>query len=73
VGDTTLFPGPLPQEVVASVFANRELYLILANYGQKVTEVMTRETFVPTDGPAASSARRWSLPPRSLKILRRLV
>ena len=34
IGESSLFARPLPKDVVASAFANRELYLVLANYGQ---------------------------------------
>ena len=33
ISESSLFQRPLPQSVVASAFANRELYLVLANYG----------------------------------------
>ena len=34
IGESELFAEPLPKETVASVFANRELYLVLANYAR---------------------------------------
>jgi hypothetical protein len=71
VGESKLFAGPLPKDTVASVFANRELYLVLANYGQTPTEVVTADAFVPTANPAAVPATRWSLAARSLNILHR--
>ena len=71
VGDSDLFAGPLPKETVASAFANRELYLVLANYGRNPTEIATADAYVPVDDPTAAGAKQWTLPPRSLKILRR--
>ena len=34
IGESSLFAQPLPDQVVASAFVNREAYLVLANYGQ---------------------------------------
>jgi hypothetical protein len=71
LGESSLFGGPLPKETVASVFANRELYLVLANYGQAPAEIVTAEAFVRADAPTAKPATRWQVAPRSLSILRR--
>ena len=73
IGDSDLFAKPLPKDCVASAFANRDLYLVLANYGQSSRQIETAETYVPTDDPSAASAKRWQLPKRSLRILRRSV
>lgn len=71
IGESTLFAGPLPRDVIASAFANRELYLVLANYGRTPAEVATADPFVATDNPSAAPSTAWTLPPRSLQILRR--
>ncbi len=71
IGQSSLFAGPLPKGVVASAFANRELYLVLANYGQTPAQLQTTADYVATDHPSAAPARQWNLPPRSLRILRR--
>jgi hypothetical protein len=71
IGESNLFGGPLPKETVASVFANRELYLVLANYGQAPAEIVTADAFVRADAPTAKPATRWQVAPRSLIILRR--
>jgi hypothetical protein len=71
VGDSDLFAGPLPKETVASVFANRDLYLVLANYGRNSAELATADAYLAVDSPAAAAAKQWTLPPRSLQILRR--
>jgi hypothetical protein len=64
---------PLPQGVVASAFANRETYLVLANYGTAATEVTTSDAFVPVSKQGGDPAKTWNLSPRSLQILRRCV
>ncbi len=71
IGDTTLFAEPLPKDVVASAFANRELHLVLANYGRTPVDVKTTDKFVASDGSGAAPSTAWSLPPRSLQVLRR--
>lgn len=71
VADSDLFVGPRPKDAVASVFANRELYLVLANYARSATVLATTDAYLPPDQPAAAPAKQWTLPPRSLTILRR--
>ena len=71
ISDSNLFARPLPKGVVASTFANRELYVVLANYGQSPSEIETTASYVPADRPSAAPTKRWNLLPRSLQILRR--
>jgi hypothetical protein len=71
IGESTLFAQALPKDVVASAFANRELYLVLANYGQVAAEVCTVDAFVPTESDRAGASKQFNLVPRSLRILRR--
>jgi hypothetical protein len=71
IREASLFAGALPKEIIASVFANRDLHVVLANYGRNAAVVETTEAFVPADAESVPPARRWSLPPRSLRILRR--
>ncbi len=73
IGDSKLFAGPLPKDVVASAFVNREMHLVLANYGQQPVELETSAGYVPSDEPSAAPRKRWNLPPRSLRIVRRVV
>jgi hypothetical protein len=72
INDSNLFLSPLPKDVVASAFANRDLYLVLANYGQMPVEVATSASYVPIDATSAVPSNRWNLERRSLHILRRL-
>jgi hypothetical protein len=71
VTESDLFAAPLPKDCVASVFANRDLHMVLANYGPSPQQVETADAYVSVDDPAAAPARRWPLPKRSLRILRR--
>jgi len=61
----------IPANVVASVFANRELYLVLANYGVESASLDTMHKFIDTSSPEPkTAAMEWKLKPRSLRILR---
>jgi hypothetical protein len=70
IGVSDFFVEPPPAGVVASAFANRELYLVLANYSNSPVRLQTRRPFVACDrsGPPAAV---WPLAPRSLLILKR--
>jgi hypothetical protein len=70
IADSDLFSGSLPDDCVASAFANRDLYLVLANYGQSARQVETSDAYVPADDLASAPAKHWQLPERSLRILR---
>jgi hypothetical protein len=70
VADSDLLASPLPKDCVASVFANRDLYLVLANYSQSPQQIATADAYVPIDDLAAAPAKQWQLPKRSLRILR---
>ncbi|WP_165234651.1 hypothetical protein [Aquisphaera insulae] len=71
ISDSDLFATPLPADFVASAFANRDLYLVLANYGRSPQQVTTADAYVPIDEPTTPPSKHWPLPKRSLKILRR--
>jgi len=71
IKETQLILGGLPNEVVASVFANRQMYLVLANYGEKDVTIETAENFVATQKQEERVGTRWKLRPRSLLILKR--
>ena len=71
ISDSSLFRQPPPKDVVASAFANRELYLVLANYGQTPITINTTDKYVPVTAPSAAPAQHWKLTGRSLQILKR--
>jgi len=72
IGESDLFVRPLPQDVVASAFANCELHLVLANYAKTAVEVETADAHVPVIAPSSAPRRRWHLDGRSLHLLRRV-
>ena len=57
LGESSFFAAPVPRSVVASVSANRELYLTLANYGSVPVEVATADAYVPVLQPGAPGKR----------------
>jgi len=73
VGDSDLFAGALPKDVRATVFANRQLYVVLANYGQTDVEIQTTANYAAAADASAATQQRWKLAKRSLLILRRTV
>jgi hypothetical protein len=70
ITDSSLFRRLLPQNVVASAFANRELYLVVANYGQDSAEIETSDAYYHAADPAVARTH-WKLGARSLQILKR--
>jgi hypothetical protein len=70
IRDSSLFAKPLPPDVVASAFANRESHLVLANYGRTNARLETADAFVSDVAPSAAPAKEWDLPGRSILILR---
>jgi hypothetical protein len=72
IGACALLRDPLPAGVVASVFANRDLYLVLANYTTAPVDVVTTDECTDLASDAATtSGTIWNLPGRALRILRR--
>jgi hypothetical protein len=71
IKETRLIRGRLPNDVVASVFANRRMYLVLANYGEKDTTIETADNFLATQKQEERVGTKWKLGPRSLLILKR--
>jgi len=56
--------------VVASAFANRQMYLVLANYGKKPVVIETAQDFENMEEPRASAGTSWELGARSMIILK---
>lgn len=71
IGQSSLLAGPLPRDVVASAFANRNLYLVLANYGRGPAEIATVDSYLSVGDSPVSLRKIWKLAPRSLQILQR--
>jgi hypothetical protein len=72
IGDSDLFIRPLADKCIASAFINRHWHLVLANFGHASQTIETAASYVPADTPRAVVGKHWELPPRSLRILRRV-
>jgi hypothetical protein len=71
IGDSDLFNEPLPGNVAASAFANRDVYLVLANYGRETVKIATRDAYAPLAEPGAPPSAAFQIPARSLAILKK--
>ena len=71
IGESSLLAAPLPENVVASAFANRALYLVLANYNNTPAEVANEDAYVRVAETSEPGRKTWKLLGRSLYILRR--
>ena len=72
ITNSDFFAQPLPKDVVASAFANREFHLVLANYGRAPVEIVTPAAYVSVTEPLATASKLWKLEARALRILRRV-
>lgn len=62
----------LPQDVVVSAYANRDLYVVLANYGKQPAQVRLAAKFLDLTASApAAPQEQWTLAPRSLTLLKK--
>lgn len=73
IRQTQLIRDRLPSNTVMSVFANRHMYLVFANYGEKEAAIETAENFVAAHEQEERLGTKWKLGPRSLLILKRPV
>jgi hypothetical protein len=69
IGQNSIFRNALPPQVVASAFANRDLHLVLANYGTTPVSLETTELFADSESPQ-QTAKAWILAGRTLRILK---
>lgn len=72
IGDNSLFSAPLASGLVASAFANRDMFLAVANYSQQQARVQTTDRYVPVASPDSPPSDVWRLDRRSLLLLRRV-
>jgi hypothetical protein len=71
ISESTLFKGSIPTEIATSAFANREMYLVLANYGSNSVDIETSAPYLAITEPDAPPRKRWTLDGRRLYILQR--
>lgn len=71
IGDNDLLAHTLPSKVVASVFTNRRIHLVLANYSKTAAQIETTHPYFVASEISSTPRRAWTVSPRSLLILRR--
>ncbi len=71
VKDSSLLVSPLPEQVVMSVFANTQLYLVLANYSGRPVSVTTTNSYFEVTARPSTPERAWTVKPGSMVILKR--
>jgi hypothetical protein len=72
VTDSDLFAVPPSAQVTASVFANRNLYLALANYSVRDATIETKDLYRSCTDETAAPQKSWQLKARSLIVIKRL-
>ena len=70
INQSNLFRHPIPGHIVVSAFANREIYLVVANYGKSQVELETAAPFVPCQEPLSEARTHLQLRARSLLLLK---
>lgn len=53
--------------MVATVFANREMYLVLANYQERTARAQMTDNYVSLENQDSAAKKTWDLPGRSLR------
>ena len=69
VGTNSLFLQQIPKNVTASLFVNKEIYLVLANYGQARVDMVSRWRW--RDRETSEAGETLSLMPRTLRYYQR--
>ena len=72
VAQSDLFAEPLPEALRVSLFANRELYLAMANYSTREAVVATTDRYTACSRDESSPSHTWRLAPRSLLVVKRV-
>lgn len=67
--ESDFFRNRLPQGIVASVFANRKLHLVLANLTGQSVRVETRKPWRSRISSVSASSSSWEIRPRSMELL----
>ncbi|HPO14204.1 MAG TPA: hypothetical protein PLI09_12235 [Candidatus Hydrogenedentes bacterium] len=70
IKDSDLFEAPLPSNVVASFFANRQIHLVLANYSQTPVTITTNSPGVSVSTPDNPPTKQWTINARTLEIVK---
>lgn len=69
MAESDFFRDGLPEGIVASAFANRTLYLVLANFTGRSVRVETRKPWHSRIPSSRNPSTSWEIQPRSLELL----
>jgi hypothetical protein len=69
MAESNFFKSQIGQGVVASAFANRNLYLVLANFTDRPVRVETRASWRSRTASDPLLSTSWEIRPRSLELL----
>jgi hypothetical protein len=70
INSSGLFQSSLPGNSVASLFINREVYLVIANYNNKSFDLITTDNYISLTNPGIKSQNSREIGGRSLEILK---
>jgi len=70
ITSSDLFQSLLPRNSVVSLFINREVYLVVANYNNKSFDLKTTDNYISMTNPNIKTQNNWEIGGRSLEILK---
>jgi hypothetical protein len=70
IDSSDLFLTVLPKNCVASLFINRDVYLVLANYNSKTVMLTTHDNYLSVKAPGAETQNNWNIEGRAMEILK---
>ncbi len=70
ITSSELFQTVVPQRTVASLFVNREVYLVFANFNHKPVNIITNDEYVSVTDPALQPGNNFKINGRSMQILK---
>lgn len=70
ITSSDLFQSEMPKKTVASLFINRDIYLVLANYSSKPVEITTTDDYASVIDTTGQTSANWKINGRAMQILK---
>lgn len=70
IGTSDLFQSSFPKNAVASLFINREVYLVISNFNDKNIDIATKDNYASVINPNTHTQSNWNIGGRSMEILK---
>jgi len=70
ISSSDLFQKELPKNTVASLFVNRSVYLVIANYSNKPVNISTADSYISLTNSNNQPQTNWNINSRSMEILK---